>query len=374
MNISWTPANIGDAVEKVDTPSLVLDLDRFERNLTRLMNAARPGNVRVRPHAKSHKCTQIAMRQMIAGAVGVCCQKSAEAAVFLAAGIPDVLITNEVVGARKITRLAQLAQAFPSARLGVCVDQLDNVLQLATACEAQDAKLDVYVDLDVGQNRTGVSTSQAAVELARAVHADPRLNFMGLHAYAGNAQHRRGVPERRGAIMAAAQKVSEVRAALRAADLPCEIVTGGGTGTFIYEAASGIFNEVQPGSFVLMDADYARNEQDPNAPRFEHALMVLASVSSMNGDRITLDAGLKSFSTDSGPPLPAFAGWQVRGVSDEHTVLHRAGEGPAVALGDKALLIPGHCDPTVNLHDWIVVVRKGKVEDVWRIDARGASY
>lgn len=374
MDNRWTPAKVGDAVEDVDTPSLILDLDRFERNLTRLMNAARPSNVRVRPHAKSHKCTQIAKRQLNAGAVGVCCQKSAEAAVFLAAGVPDVLITNEVVGARKITRLAQLAHTHQTARLGVCVDHLDNVLQLATACEAQDARLDVYVDLDVGQNRTGVSTIEAAVDLARAVHADPRLSFLGLHAYAGNAQHRRGVPERRGAVMAAAQKVNELRTALKAAGLPCDIVTGGGTGTFIYEAASGVYNEVQPGSFVLMDADYARNEQDPNAPRFEHALMVLASVASMNGDRITLDAGLKSFSTDSGMPLPAFAGWQVRGVSDEHTVLHRSGEGPKVALGDKALLIPGHCDPTVNLHDWIVVVRKGKVEDMWRVDARGASY
>jgi D-serine deaminase-like pyridoxal phosphate-dependent protein len=164
-----------------------------------------------------------------------------------------------------------------------------------------------------------------------------------------------------------------VRTALRAAHLPCEIVTGGGTGTFIYEAASGIYNEVQPGSFVLMDVDYARNEQDPNAPRFEHALMLVASVMSLSGDRITLDAGLKSFSTDSGPPLPAFAGWQVRGVSDEHTVLHRVGDSPNIVLGDKALLIPGHCDPTVNLHDWIVAVRKGKVEDVWPVDARGAS-
>jgi D-serine deaminase-like pyridoxal phosphate-dependent protein len=367
------PARIGDAIEDIDTPALILDLERFERNLTRLMNAARPSNVRVRPHAKSHKCVQIARRQLAAGAVGVCCQKTAEAAVFLAAGIPDVLITNEVVGAAKTTRLAQLARAHPTARLGVCVDHPDNAQQLGAACAATDARLDVYIDLDVGQHRTGVDTAAAAVELARAVVAQPRLTFMGLHAYAGTAQHRRGVPERRAAIMSAAQKCFEVRTALRAANLPCEIVTGGGTGTFIYEAASGIYNEVQPGSFVLMDADYARNEQDPNAPRFEHALMLVASVMSLSGDRITLDAGLKSFSTDSGPPLPAFAGWQVRGVSDEHTVLHRVGDSPNIVLGDKALLIPGHCDPTVNLHDWIVAVRKGKVEDVWPVDARGAS-
>jgi D-serine deaminase-like pyridoxal phosphate-dependent protein len=168
-----------------------------------------------------------------------------------------------------------------------------------------------------------------------------------------------------------------------AAGLPCEIITGGGTGTWIYEIESRLYNEIQPGSFVLMDADYARNEPDPKAPRFENALFLLATVMSVrdNGQRpkpaivrATLDAGLKAFSTDSGPALPSFPGWEVRGVTDEHTVMLRRDEGPEVELGAKALLIPGHCDPTVALHDWIVAVRKGTVEAVWPVEARGALY
>ncbi|MCS6945520.1 MAG: DSD1 family PLP-dependent enzyme [Sutterellaceae bacterium] len=371
---TWIPAAKGDRLQDVDTPALILDLDRFETNLARMRAAAASFQVRLRPHAKSHKCVEIARRQIAAGAIGICCQKVGEAEVFVNAGIGDVLITNEVVGERKLQRLVQLARHHPNARLGVCVDNVQTARRLGALCMAQQARLDVYVDLDVGQNRTGVATPQEAVELARTVVACPRLTFMGLHAYAGNAQHRRGVPERRAAVEAATRKAAETRAALRAADLPCEVITGGGTGTFIYEAGSQIFSEIQPGSYVLMDVDYARNEQDQNAPRFEHALFILATVMSQRGDRATLDAGLKAFSTDAGLPAPTFTGWQVWSVSDEHTVLQRTGDGPSIKLGDKALLVPSHCDPTVNLHEWIVAVRKGAVEAVWPIDARGAFF
>lgn len=368
------PARAGTLLTDVDTPALIIDLDKFEANLARLMHAVRPFNVRVRPHAKSHKCVEIARRQIAAGAVGICVQKVSEAEVFVAGGIGDVLVTNEVVGDRKMQRLAQIARAYPHARLGVCVDDLEIAKRLGAICHEEGARLDAYVELDVGQNRAGVQDAEGAVAVARALVASPRITFMGLHAYAGSAQHRRGVPERKSAIQAAAQKAGEVRAAFRAANLPCEIITGGGTGTFMYEATSQVYSEIQPGSFVLMDVDYARNELDGSVPRFDHALFVLASVMSRSGERITLDAGLKAFSTDSGPALPTFAGWQVRAVSDEHTTLHRTADGPPIKLGDKALLIPGHCDPTVNLHDWIVAIRKGKVEAVWPVDARGALF
>lgn len=374
----WRPAQPGDRLQDVDTPALILDLAKFEQNLARLMRAVQPFGVRVRPHAKSHKCIEIARRQIRSGAVGICVQKLSEAAIFLDGGITDVLITNEVVGARKLRRLAQIALEHPDARLGVCADDLGVVRQLADVCTQTGARIDVYVELDVGQNRCGLLGNKEVVELARAVVASPRLNFMGLHAYAGSAQHRRGVPERRAAVEAAAQRAHDARAALRAADLPCERITGGGTGTFLYEAASAVFNEVQPGSYVLMDSDYARNAVDPEAPRFEHALALLTTVMSVRSadgnERATLDAGLKSFSTDSGPALPTFAGWRPYAISDEHTVLHKSGDGPAIKLGDKALLVPGHCDPTVALHDWIVAVRNGVVEDVWPVDARGALF
>jgi D-serine deaminase-like pyridoxal phosphate-dependent protein len=369
------PAQPGDTLGDIDTPALILDLDRFEANLERLMRAAEDAGVRVRPHAKAHKSLQIANRQLAAGAIGICCQKLGEAEVFLGGGIRDVLITNEIVGPRKLHRLAQLARMFSRARIGVCVDDASVVRQLSLACSEEDADVDVYVEFDVGQNRAGVATAAEAVELAREVMQHPRLTLMGLQAYAGSAQHRRGVPERREAAERAAARAAEARTALRQAGLPCEIVTGGGTGTFAYDLRSKVYDEIQPGSFAFMDFDYARNEADPEVPQFEHSLFLLASVMSMRGDRATLDAGLKSFSTDSGPARPTFTGWQVHTVSDEHCVLTRIDEsGPSIKLGAKALLVPGHCDPTVNLHDWIVALRKGKVEDVWRVDARGTVF
>jgi D-serine deaminase-like pyridoxal phosphate-dependent protein len=375
MSSHWMPAQPGDAMADVDTPALILDLDRFDANLRRMMSAAATAGVRVRPHAKSHKSLQIAHRQVAAGAIGVCCQKLGEAEVFLSGGIRDVLVTNEVVGTRKLQRLAELTRIFRDARVGICVDDIGVVRQLSLICAEQDAELDVYVEFDVGQNRAGVATPADAVELAREVMRHPRLTLMGLQAYAGSAQHRRGVPERRESARRAAGRAAAARAALREAGLPCEIVTGGGTGTFLYDATSKVYDEIQPGSFVFMDIDYARNEPDPDVPRFDHALFLLASVMSMRGDRATLDAGLKAFSTDSGPAQPTFGGWHLRSVSDEHSILTRVDDsGPEIQLGAKALLLPGHCDPTVNLHDWIVAVRRGRVEDVWRIDARGAVF
>ncbi len=375
MSSHWMPAQPGDSLADVDTPALIIDLDRLDANIERMMAAAHAAGVRVRPHAKAHKTLQIAHRQMIAGAIGVCCQKIGEAEVFLGGGIRDVLITNEVVGVRKLRRLAQLAKMFADSRLGVCVDDAGVVRQLSLICGEEDASLDVYVELDVGQNRAGVASAEDAVELAREVMLHPRLTLMGLQAYAGSAQHRRGVPERREAARRAAEKAAEARAALRAAGLPCEIVTGGGTGTFLYDAQSKVYDEIQPGSFAFMDFDYARNETDPDVPQFDHALFVLSTVMSMRGDRATLDAGLKAYSTDSGPARPTFSGWHVHSVSDEHSIMTRDDEtGPPIKLGAKALLVPGHCDPTINLHDWIVAVRSGKVEDVWRIDARGTVF
>lgn len=370
----WIPATPGDRLAVVDTPALILDLDRFEANLARMREAAASYDIRVRPHAKSHKCAEIARRQIAAGGIGICCQKVGEAEVFLARGIQDVLITNEIVGERKLRRLAALAREYPAARLGVCVDDAGIVTRLAALSVTEDSRLDLYVELDVGQNRCGVATPAEVVELARAIAACPRLTFMGLHAYAGSAQHRRGVSERRLAIETAARKAGDARAALTAARLPCEIITGGGTGTFVYEAGSHVYNEVQPGSYILMDGDYALNEHDASAPRFDQALFILATVMSVRGDRATLDAGLKAFSTDSGLPAPAFAGWQMTNVSDEHAVLHRTGDGPLLGLGDTVLLVPSHCDPTVNLHDWIVAVRQGTVEAVWPVDARGEVF
>ena len=378
MKERWIPARVGDAVSEVDTPALILELDQFERNLARVMSAVRESGVRVRPHAKSHKCVEIARRQIAAGAIGICCQKTSEAEPFVANGVTDVLITNEVVGERKTLQLAELAARYPAATIGVCVDSSHAVSQLAHACGQAGARLDVYIELDVGHHRAGVADNAAVTALGQAIDSNSSLSLRGLHAYFGNAQHRRSVSEREEAIAAAAASAQSARDALIAAGLHCDVVTGGGTGTFMLEAASGVYTEIQPGSYVLMDVDYAKNEQSAAWPGFEQSLTILTSVMSRSkdaqSDRATLDAGLKSFSTDSGPAQPAFDGWQVRAVSDEHTVLERIGVGPDLPLGEKTFLIPGHIDPTVNLHDWIVAVRGDRVEAVWPIDARGAIF
>ena len=203
MNDQWIPARVGDAVTDVDTPALILDLDRFEGNLARLMSAVQGRGIRVRPHAKSHKCVEIARRQMAAGAIGICCQKTSEAEPFLAGGISDVLISNEVVGDRKTVQLARLAASYPDARLGVCVDDPRAVAQLARACEQARTQLDVYIELDVGHNRAGVTDIGAVVALGHAIASQASLVLRGLHAYFGNAQHLRSIAERRQAIAAA---------------------------------------------------------------------------------------------------------------------------------------------------------------------------
>jgi D-serine deaminase-like pyridoxal phosphate-dependent protein len=372
--MDWIPAQPGDPIQEIDTPALILDLDKFESNLKRMSEFAARTRVRVRPHAKTHKCAEIARRQIDAYGAGVCCHKLGEAEAMLEGDVTDILITSQVVGERKMRRLARLARAYAPARIGVCIDNEEVARQLAAVCEAEESRLEVYVDVDLGQNRSGVQDPEDAVELARILVASPALSFMGLHAFSSLTQHRRGVPERRDAVGRAAARVSVIRDALLAANLPCEVVCGGGTGSFPYEAASGVFNEIHAGSFALMDVNYGRNEVDPAGPAFEFSMFVLTCVMSVGEERATLDAGLKAFSTDSGPPRPTFSGWRVRAVADEHTVLMRADNGMPVKLGDKALLIPGRCDLTVNLHDWIVAIRKNTVEAVWPIDARGALY
>ncbi|MSQ49301.1 MAG: DSD1 family PLP-dependent enzyme [Betaproteobacteria bacterium] len=374
------PAAVGMRLEDVDTPALILDLDAFETNLKRLAQAV-PHRVRVRGHAKTHKCPEIGKRQIAAGAVGLCCQKVAEAEAMVEGGINDVLVSNEVVGAAKLERLAALARR---AKLGVCVDHADQVRDLAAAMQRAGAHIDVYVELEVGMHRCGVAPGEPALALARAIQGSPSLRFAGLQAYHGRAQHLRLVAERRAAIRAAALSVQHTRAMLREAGLPCPTVTGAGSGTFMFEVELEAWDEIQPGSYVFMDADYARNEWAPPMPRFEHALFVLATVMSRPGpEAAILDAGLKASSVDSGMP----GVWQRPGLaytraSDEHGWLELAGGNNAgaqasaalPALGDKLLLVPGHCDPTVNLYDWYVCVRGGVVEALWPITARGALY
>ncbi len=362
------PASVGQRLEEVDTPALVLDLNAFEKNLSTLKNAV-GSSVRVRAHAKTHKCPEIAKRQIAAGAVGVCCQKVSEAEALVEGGIADVLVSNEVVGAQKIARLATLCRR---ARIGVCVDDIENLLQL----EKTGAKLDVYVELEVGMHRCGVAPGEPALELARSISRSSNLRFAGLQAYHGRAQHLRSMDERRKVIKEAASAVEMTKDLLKKNGIACPIVTGAGSGTFMFEVESGAWNEIQPGSYIFMDADYARNEWAAPLPRFEHALFVLSTVMSRPAPQVAIvDAGLKASSVDSGMPTV----WDRLGLSytkasDEHGRVEIAAGAAAPALGEKLLLVPGHCDPTVNLYDWYVCMRGGAVEALWPITARGALY
>ncbi len=373
--MAWpAPASIGMRLDEVDTPALIVELDAFEHNLRALMDAVRASGVRVRPHAKTHKCPDIARQQIALGAVGVCCQKVSEAEALVDGGIDDVLITNEIVGDPKVERLAALARR---ARIGVCVDHPLQVEQLARAAAALQAEVDVYVELDVGQERCGVADANDVMALVAQVQSHPPLRFAGLQAYHGRAQHLREPSERERAIAHAQKVVTDCLKEFAVAGIGVPRITGAGTGTYPLEAASGVWNELQPGSYIFMDADYGRNRLEPAAPRFRNSLHVLSTVISDAGGRLILDAGLKAFSVDSGlPQAPDAPGWQFAKASDEHGVLTPASAAPAlpITVGTKLRLIPGHCDPTVNLHDWFVGMRGGVVETLWPITARGALF
>jgi 3-hydroxy-D-aspartate aldolase len=252
------------------------------------------------------------------------------------------------------------------------VDDVDNVRALA----ASGAKLDVYVEIDVGMGRCGVGPGNPAVALAKEIGKAKNLRFAGLQAYQGRAQHVRSMAERRALIERAAHMVTETEELLNKAGIECPVVTGAGSGTFMFEAQSRTWNEIQPGSYIFMDADYARNEWAAPLPRFEHALFVLATVMSRPSAALAIvDAGLKASSVDSGMPVVwKKPGLVYAGASDEHGRIEIASGTQAPKLGEKLLLVPGHCDPTVNLYDWYVCVRQGIVEALWPISARGALY
>jgi D-serine deaminase-like pyridoxal phosphate-dependent protein len=374
------PAMPGMPLSEVDTPALLIDLDAFERNLRRMADAVSKAGVRLRPHAKTHKSPIIGQKQIALGAIGLCCQKVSEAAVMVEGGVQDVLVSNEVIGARKLDRLAALSR---QARVIGCVDNPIGVSSMAAAAERHGTRLDVLVEINVGASRCGVDPGEPAAALAQLIAREKHLRFAGLQAYQGRAQHFRTIEERRAAIDEAVARSAATVKALKAAGLSCDIVGGAGTGTFELEAASGVYNELQAGSYIFMDADYARNKRADGGPydTFEHALFVYATVMSMTqADRAVVDAGLKSFTFESGPPEPVgFAGAVYERPSDEHGNLNLAQANTRPGLGDKVRLIPGHCDPTVNLHDWYVGIRGMEgtspvVESVWPVAARGAVF
>jgi D-serine deaminase-like pyridoxal phosphate-dependent protein len=356
----------------IATPAAVLDLDAFDRNVARMVERAFAAGLALRPHAKSHKSSTLAHRQIAAGAVGICCAKPAEAEAMAAAGIGQILVTSPIAGAASAMRAARLAADLPDFR--IVVDHVDGVAELA---EAATAPIQVIIDVDVGLGRTGVHDAAQAAEVARAIAARPNLTFLGLQGYGGQWQHMKGANARADAVAEGMIRMKDAIAAVRAAGLDPRVVTGGGTGTFAADAAQGILNEVQPGSFAFMDRDYRDAlDGDPDGA-FEQALTIETSVITTNHPRwVTVDGGLKAFSTDG--PLPQaldarFADCAFHFFGDEHGLLMRPTGRAPVPRGTRIAFAPGHIDPTLDRYAVLHLVKGDVLVDIVPIEARGAS-
>ncbi len=355
------------SLEFVDTPALLVDLDVFEQNIRACFAALEGKNVSVRPHLKTGKSSVIAHKLLKAGAVGICVAKLGEAEVMAAAGIEDILITTELVGAPKLERLVQLLKNH--AKIKLVVDNLEAARALNAKLEQAGLRVEVLLDVNVGQNRCGVQPENA-LELALEISKLEHLKLIGVQGYEGHLQHDRSFENRRNSCLAAMEKLGKVAFELENSGFEMQIVTTGGTGTYPFCSEHPRVTEVQPGSFVFMDSDYL---ETPGVP-FQSALTVLSTVISLSGEtRAIVDAGLKSLSTDSGFAMPKnLAGWKYSPAGDEHGLLEKTDpDAVNLKIGDVLELIPSHIDTTVNLHDWYQPHRNGLLEPAWRIETRG---
>ena len=371
------PAKPGMDEKDIQTPCLILDLDALERNVAKMGKMAKEMGVRHRAHGKMHKSVDVQkLQESLGAACGVCCQKVSEAEVFVRGGIKDVLVSNQVRDPAKIDRLARLPKL--GARTLVCVDDAENVKDLSAAAQKHGTEIECLVEIDCGAGRCGVTTTQDVVNIAKAIDAAPGLKFSGIQAYQGAMQHLDKYEDRKAKIDIAVDMVRDAVQGLKSQGLECDIVGGGGTGSYYFEGNSGVYNELQCGSYAFMDADYGRildkDGKRIDQTEFENALFILTSVMShAKSDKAIVDAGLKAQSVDSGLPF-VYGRDDVKYIkcSDEHGVVED--QTGALKVNDKLRLVPGHCDPTCNVHDWYVGVRGGKVETVWPVSARGKAY
>jgi len=371
------PASVGMDEADIQTPCLVLDLDALERNIIKMGDFAKEMGMRHRVHGKMHKSVDVALLQeRLGGSCGVCCQKVSEAEAFVRGGIKDVLVSNQVRDLAKIDRLARLPKL--GARTICCVDDVANVADLSAAAVKHGTEIECLVEIDCGAGRCGVQTTKDVVKIATAIDSADGLKFAGLQAYQGAMQHLEDFNQRKVKIDIAVAMVVDAVASLNAQGLECDIVGGGGTGSYYFEGQSGVYNELQCGSYAFMDADYGRilDNQGKRIDQgeWQNALFLLTSVMShAKADKAICDAGLKAQSVDSGLPV-VFGRTDVEYIkcSDEHGVI--ADPDGVLKIGEKLKLVPGHCDPTCNIHDWYVGVRNGKVEVLWPITARGKAF
>lgn len=379
-------ARVGATLAEIGTPSLLIELDAFDVNVRGMAGFAASCGVALRPHAKAHKSVEIARRQIAAGALGVCCQKLSEAYPFAAAGIESIHVSNEFIGADKVAMAIELAA---HTRLSVCVDSLPQVAVLSVAAASAGVTIDVLPEVDVGQRRCGVNRPDDLLRLVDAIAEHAALRFGGIQAYHGGAQHIESWQARKEAAELAAQRAAEFVSALERRGVRVPVVTGGGTGTVEFDARSGVYTEVQPGSYVFGDGAYGSLEWTA-FDKPQQSLHILSTIMSAPRPGIAVcDVGLKGLAVDSGLPrqvaplpsplsrlpMPALA-LAYAGANDEHGMLDVVNDRDQMTeplIGQRVLIVPGHCDPTVNLYDEFVCVRGGRVEAVWKVDARGLS-
>ena len=369
MNHSSEPF-IGMHKTELDTPALLIDLAKMEANIETMANYFSTVNADLRPHVKTHKTPIIAHKQIAAGAIGVTCAKLGEAEAVIHAGIRDVLIANQIVGAQKIARLINLAK---HSEIMVAVDNPQNIQAISEAAAAKGATIRMLIEVNIGMDRCGVESGKPTLELAEQIRRSPNLVFEGLMGYEGHTVAKPNRAERDTAAREAMQRLLDAKYYLEKQGIEVPIMSGGGTGTFNITGSIPEMTEVQAGSYVLMDSTY-RNVEGIGE-EFDCALSVLATVVSRpNPDRIIVDTGLKVLAKEFGIPQPVgVTGVEMTGLSEEHGKMQVSDENVALKPGDKLEILPTHCCTTVNLHDRYYGIRNGIVESVWDITARGKS-
>jgi 3-hydroxy-D-aspartate aldolase len=366
--------NVPGSRTALTTPALVLDLDAFEKNLKVHARLCGEANMRFRPHTKTHKCSEIAQHQLNAGAIGVCCATLHEATTMVQAGISGVLLTSPVVGAAKINRLVGLN--LEANKLKAVTDNQTNVSELSDTARRENTELDILIDIDIGMQRTGVHGPQEIVSIANLIQNSPNLNYAGVQAYSGKVQHIENYQEREQEYGAQLNHLEAVFKALAAAELKPNIISGGGTGTHAIDRGRKIFTEHQTGSYIFMDVEYNDVELVKDAPSpFETSLFIQCSVVSNNADGfVTIDGGYKCFATDGPNPevvTDSLPDALYDRFGDEHGKIILSDHSQKPVIGTAVTLITPHCDPTVNLHNYIHCVRGDKLINIWQIDARG---
>jgi D-serine deaminase-like pyridoxal phosphate-dependent protein len=372
MNL-WNPSQ-GDLLENVSTPALLIDLQAFDDNLRQMADLTKRHGIALRPHAKAHKSRAIAMQQIEQGAVGICCQKLSEAYPFAAAGVRSIHISNEFVGKDKLAMAMDLARRV---ELSVCVDHMAQVNALGLATQRTGARLTVFPEVDIGQGRCGVADTDALMALVDGIARHGLLRFGGLQAFHGGLQHIPGWTERRQATARATGTLAHFVQFLDTRGVRCAVVTGGGTGTAAFDVESGVYTEIQPGSYIFLDGHYGANEwHGGQTPK--HSLFIVSTImSTAKPGRAVCDLGLKGVAVDSGLPKlwthdPRSA-LRYIAANDEHGILELPPGLDEDLLGERLLLVPGHCDPTVNLYQQYTGLRDGKVACLWDIESRGLS-